>query len=75
MVYRKTFPDKPEKTYQRVPIEGPSCKFNEGVSCETHDKRGRRIQQNCERCGWNPEVASQRKHDNMVKLGMIRSEK
>ena len=72
MMYRKTFPDEPEKPHRDTPYAGPSCKFNEGVSCSNRDHMGRRIQPNCESCGWNPVVACQRKHDIMVKLGIIK---
>lgn len=74
-MYRKTYPNEPEKTYQNFPPTGSSCKFNEGVECNDRDSRGRRIPRNCESCGWNPKVASQRIHDIRVKLGIIHAER
>lgn len=71
MMYNKTFPDKPESSYKHVTPTGPSCKFNEGVSCSTVDCHGKPTHRNCDGCGWNPVVACQRKHDIMVTLGII----
>lgn len=75
MVYNKIFPDKPEKTYSATPCTGPSCKFNEGVACNNRDSKGRRIEQNCEKCGWNPVVSCQRTHDIKVKMGILPPDK
>ena len=52
-MYHKNFPDKPERTYEKVPVTGPSCKFTDGVRCPINGRQ-------CYRCGHNPEVAQKR---------------
>ena len=37
-----------------------ACPYNEGITCGPKDKKGRRVERNCEKCGHNPEVAKAR---------------
>lgn len=53
MMYRKTFPEGPEKEETGTHYVGPSCKFTEGVSCSLAGRH-------CESCGHNPVVAEKR---------------
>lgn len=42
-----------------IPPKHP-CPFNKWVECGPYDENGRRVERNCNACGWNPEVAEAR---------------
>ena len=47
-----------------------ACPFNEGVVCRPTDSHHRRIEQNCEKCDWNPEVAKARLEEFCNRYGI-----
>lgn len=48
----------------------PSCMYNSGVDCDEQD-----IPNKCKKCGWNPDVANQRKFELRMKLEGLYIEK